>query len=214
MEGITDSKSLFRQALIDATLELANDLRDKKRVEYSAQHKKRMRSMGVAIGLSTRAKILISLIAAAILLTGCAVFRERIAGLFLTVGDGFVNVEGDVTPDAPKEIEHAYVPSYIPDGFTEVERVEEVFYHQIIWANDDNKQYLIFSQDTVYSSSHNIDTDHASTIQIHYSDFTVFKIESSNNFFYYWNYQGYVFALTSNYNIDDTTLFTFLGGLK
>ena len=122
---MTECKLLFRQALIDATIELADDLQDGKRIAYSAQHKKRMRSMGVAIGLSTRAKILISLIAAAILLTGCAVFRERIAGLFLTVGDGFVNVEGDVTPDAPKEIEHAYVPSYIPDGFTLLERVIE-----------------------------------------------------------------------------------------
>ena len=213
MEGITDSKSLFRQALIDATLELANDLRDKKRVEYSAQHKKRMRSMGVAIGLSTRAKILISLIAAAILLTGCAVFRERIAGLFLTVGDGFVNVEGDVTPDAPKEIEHAYVPSYIPDGFTEVEREEEWYMVKTVWKNE-SEDSIEITQQVINGSEFGADTKYATVEKIEFSKFVAYNVEGNNYSIFYWSDGYYIFSLRATPNIAKNTAINIIESLK
>ena len=137
---MNESKLLFRQVLIDATLELADDLRDSKRVEYSAKHRKHMRSMGVSIGWSAKTKILVALIAAAILLTGCAVFREHISEFILSFGEGFINIEGASNPDAPREIQHAYVPTYIPEGFTEVERVEEWYQVKTIWENAEGKQ--------------------------------------------------------------------------
>ena len=210
---MTESRLLFRQALIDATLELANDLRDKKRVEYSAQHRKRMRSMGVAIGLSTRAKILISLVAAAILLTGCAVFRERIAGLFLTVGDGFVNVEGDVTPDAPKEIEHAYVPSYIPDGFTEVERVEVGYKVKTVWQNS-NGDFIEILQGTIYGTGFDADTKYAETSIIELEQFDVLNIEANNYSLFYWSNGLYSFKLSAGPNIDQNTAINIIESLK
>ena len=137
-------RALLRQAFIDATIELADECATGERIECSARHRKRLRSMGISVGLSERTKILIALIAAALLLTGCAVFREQIAGLILSFGDGFVSVEGNVDPDAPREIEHAYVASYIPDGFAEAERVEEWYKVETVWKNADGEQiYLL-----------------------------------------------------------------------
>ena len=181
---MTDSKLLFRQALIDATIELADDLRDRTRIDYSAKHRKRMRSMGVAIGLSTKAKVLIALIAAAILLTGCAVFREHITGLLLSFGDGFVNVEGDVNPDAPKEIEHAYVATYVPEGFVEVEREEEWYQVKTVWENAEGKQ-IILLQSILNGSIISLDSEKTAYEMITYNKLKILTYKHSDSRFSY-----------------------------
>ena len=210
---MTDSKLLFRQALIDATIELADDLRDRKRIDYSAKHKKRMRSMGVAIGISTKAKVLIALIAAAILLTGCAVFREHIAGLILSFGDGFVNVEGDVNPDAPKEIEHAYVATYIPDGFTEVEREEDWYYVKTVLKNDSGNSIEIY-QWTIYGAGFDADTKHSETSKIELKKFDVFNIEGKGYSIYYWSDNLYVFQIQAFPHLDKDAAISVIKGLN
>ncbi len=207
-------RALLRQAFIDATIELADECATGERIECSARHRKRLRSMGISVGLSERTKILIALIAAALLLTGCAVFREQIAGLILSFGDGFVSVEGNVDPDAPREIEHAYVATYLPEGFVETERVEDSFYNRTIWENEENGKYLILTQETVHSFSQNIEATGAKTTKIYYDGYSILKIEASDVFFYYLRYEGYVLSITADFDIDDYALTLILDGLR
>lgn len=181
---MTECKLLFRQALIDATIELADDLQDGKRIAYSAEHRKRMRSIGIAIGLSTKAKVLIALIAAAILLTGCAIFREHITGLLLSFGDGFVNIEGEVNPDAPKEIEHAYVATYIPDGFTEVEREEDWYLVKTVWENPEGTQ-IILLQSILNGSIISLDSEKTAYEMITYNKLKILTYKHSDSRFSY-----------------------------
>ena len=211
---MTESRLLFRQALIDATLELADDLRDRKTVSYSAKHKKRMRSMGVAIGLSTRAKILIALIAAAILLTGCAVFREHITGLLLSFGDGFVNIEGEVNPDAPKEIEHAYVATYIPEGFVEVEREEEWYQVKTVWQNAEGTQIKLI-QGTLEGSVVSLDIEKNLYNKISYNDSEILAYKHSDVCYsYICSTNMYIFDLTVYGFLPDATILEIFDNLK
>ena len=207
-------RALLRQAFIDATLELADECATGEAIDCSVRHRKRLRSMGISVGLANRTKILIALIAAAVLLTGCAVFREQIAGLILSFGDGFVSVEGSIDPDAPREIEHAYAATYVPEGFVEVERVEESFYNRTKWVNEEEGQYFVLAQETMHSFSQNIEAASSKTTKIYYDGYSILKIEAKGVFFYYLGYEGYVLSITADFDIDNYTLTLLLDGLR
>ena len=210
---MTECKLLFRQALIDATIELADDLQDVKRIGYSAEHRKRMRSMGIAIGLSTRAKILIALIAAAILLTGCAVFREHITGLLLSFGDGFVNIEGEVNPNAPKEIEHAYVATYVPEGFTQVEREEDWDLVTTVWESS-NGSRIELTQGVLAGVTFDADTKYAENSKIESNGMTIFTVLGNEYSIYFWSNELYAFKLRTNFNANEETIVEIINNLK
>ena len=211
---MSDDRILLRRAFIDATLISADNIcATEKTVKYSDRHRKRISSMGISAGISTKAKILIAVIAAALLLTGCAIFHEQIAGLILSFGDGFVIIEGDKN-NAPEEIEHAYVATYIPEGFTEIERVEDVFFCNTKWVNEEKERYFLLTQDTVYSSSYDVDTEHSTSVPVYINDLCVLKINNKGFSFYYWEYRGYLFSITANFELDDYTFSLILNGLE
>ena len=210
---MTESRMLLKQAFIDATLELSDECYTEERIRYSALHRKRLRSMGISTGISGRAKLLIAIIAAAILLTGCAIFREEIKGLILSFGDGFLNVEGEVNPDAPKEIEHAYVATYIPEGFVEVEREEEWYQVKTVWENANGDSIEIY-QDVIYGSGFGADTKYSETSKIELEQFDVFNIEGKGYSIYYWSDNLYVFQLQALPRLDKDAALNIIKGLK
>ena len=202
---MNDDRSLFKQALIDATLEISDDLSDGKRVKYSAQHRKRMRSMGVSVGLPTRAKILVILVAAAILLTGCAVFREQIVGLIFSFSHKFVFINGVANPDAPKEIEQIYVPTYLPEGFTEAERDEKWNKVKTVWRNE-NGDYIQVLQVVIHGVKFKIKHEHTESSKIiKLEQFDLYNTEISNYSFFIWSDGFYAFEIKTNYIIDQST---------
>ena len=205
-------RALLRQAFIDATLELADECATGEAIDCSVRHRKRLRSMGISVGLANRTKILIALIAAAVLLTGCAVFREQIAGLLLTFGNGFVNIEGS-TSDAPIEIEHAYVATYLPEGFVEVERVEEWYQVKTVWENANGDSIEIY-QDVIYGSGFAADTKYSEISKIELEQFDVFNIEGKGYSIYYWSDNLYVFQLQALPRLDKDAALNIIKGLK
>jgi hypothetical protein len=204
--------ALLRQAFIDATLEIAGECATGEAIDCSARHRKRLRSMGISVGLANRTKILIALIAAAVLLTGCAVFREQIAGLLLTFGNGFVNIEGS-TSDAPREIEHAYAATYVPEGFVEVERVEEWYQVKTVWENANGDSIEIY-QDVIYGSGFGADTKYSETSKIELEQFDVLNIEGKGYSIYYWSDNLYVFQLQALPSLDKDAALNIIKGLK
>ena len=214
MEVMNDDRSLFKQALIDATLELSDEMRDGKRVEYSARHKKRMRSMGVAIGLPMRAKIMVILVAAAILLTGCAVFREQIAGLIFSFGNRFIFIDGVASPDAPKEIEQIYSLTYTPEGFTEAKR--EAGRHKVrtVWENE-NGDYIEVLQGVIYGIGFKIKKEYAENAKIiELPEFDIYNAEIGNYSFFIWSDGYYSFQIKANHVIDQSTAIEIIESLK
>lgn len=210
---MTENRALLKQALIEATVKTTDAIcTDGGRVKYSDRHRKRLRSLGISTGISTRAKILIAVIAAALLLTGCAIFHEQIAGLFLTFGNGFVNIEGS-TPDAPKEIEHAYVATYIPEGFTEVEREEEWYIVECIWKNS-SEDFIVLTQSLVDASGFGADTKYSYSMTIETGEFTLFCIIGSDFNIYYWSDNMYVFTLRTSSHLDENEIKNIVNNLK
>lgn len=205
-------RALLRQAFIDATLELADECATGETIDCSARHRKRLRSMGISVGIANRTKILIALIAAAVLLTGCAVFREQIAGLLLTFGNGFVNIEGS-TSDAPREIEHAYTATYLPEGFVEVERVEEWYKVETVWKNADGEQIYLL-QWIIDGAIFDADTKYSEYSKIELEQFDVFNIEGEGYSIYYWSDNSYMFQLQALPRLDKETALNIIKGLK
>lgn len=207
-------RALLRQAFIDATLRLADECYTEEKIKYSPLHRKRLRSMGISTGISGRAKLLIALIAAAILLTGCAIFREEITGLILTFGDGFVNVEGEVNPDAPKEIEHAYVATYIPEGFVEVEREEEWYQVKTVWQNAEGTQIKLI-QGTLEGSVVSLDIEKNLYNKISYNDSEILAYKHSDVCYsYICSTNMYIFDLTVYGFLPDATILEIFDNLK
>lgn len=101
------------------------------------------------------------IIAAALLLTGCAALaRDQIAGFFMTILETRNVIESpvDVT-EYPKTIEEKRIPQVLPEGY---ELVEETFTDcslYITWKNDLG-ELLTYSQDVHDGHLFSVDNEH------------------------------------------------------
>ena len=137
-------KRLFGQALADViSKKLDEELRECKETAACSRAHSRYVKYTVKYGEAPKVRkiskrTLALIIAAVLLLTGCAVLaRDQIAGFFMTILETRNELESpvDVT-EYPKTIEEKRIPQVLPEGY---ELVEEVFTGRILnmtWKNE------------------------------------------------------------------------------
>ena len=160
-------KRLFGQALADAISQtLDEELRECKETAACSRAHSRYVKYTVKYGESPKARkiskrTIALIIAAALLLTGCAALaRDQIAGFFMTILEtrNVIESTADIT-GYPETIEEKRIPQVLPEGY---ELVEEVFTGRTLdmtWKNETG-EFLVFSQ-MVHEAFHTgVDNEH------------------------------------------------------
>ena len=140
-----------------------------------------------------------AIVAISLLLTSCAayVFREEIAGLWISLFDDHMHVEGAGDSEIT-EIETVYLPTYITNGF--ILTREEDNYREIyrLWYNGDNAN--ITYKQSVIGRIYNLDSEDADYEVIELGGYTVHKLIKDDVIQLIWRQEDYVIRL-STYNL-------------
>lgn len=204
----------FEQALLDATLEEFSDIPDheeeidvifsKAFVEKSERLIQNMQRKTWRYVNTTTKRIALIAIIVALLATTVMAFpsiREAIIKFFLH--DEGTHYEFSFDPEqaanAPNCIETAYVPSYIPDGYSKSFETINIATVAIGWCNSDNWE-IYYNQapmpdDFKNSTRGGINAEGATTQSIGINGYEVIRIEDAEVVSYVWTNNEYMFTL-------------------
>ena len=195
---------LFRRAIVEA---ISQNNREELAectdpVVCSKQH---YRKMSAILGFRVRKPIVwtrtrkmwvAAIIAAALLLTGCAVANYKAIGEFIV---NFYEDHIKMTDNSEEGLNHdgfeMYELTYIPEGYDLVEMAigETTCYYE--WRDESEDQILVFEQTKRGSSIHTFD-ETAELIDIGNNRISIRY--TGNSVFYIWHTEQYVFALRSS----------------
>ena len=180
-------KRLFGQALADViSKKLDEELRECKETAACSRVHSRCVKYTVKYGEAPKVRkiskrTIVLIIAAALLLTGCAILvRDQIAGFFMTILETRNVLESpvDIT-EYPKTIEEKRIPQVLPEGY---ELVEEVFTGRTLdmtWRNASGE--LLFYGQMVHETFHtSIDNEHGEWVEKEICGVRVLFYEHSN----------------------------------
>ena len=219
-------KEIFSRAMIDAYAEKYREgiaLSASESGEFSRAHARRMSSI---IGNKvkyvpdkhTRIKraVAVALIAAALLLAGCAavVYKEQIGNFFVEIHDTYI--KGDFNKDENENnqiIEEYYTLSYVPEGYELVEEYSDVLLAQSVWRND-NEKSIIFEQSPINSVKYTIDGEYGFTDTYIFGEKTIYCRIIDNTYNYIWNDEKYAFSLFTHESITAEELNKIIEGIK
>ena len=142
--------------------------------------------------------LIAAIVAISLLLTSCAayVFREEIAGLWISLFDDHMHVEGAGDSEIT-EIETVYLPTYIPEGHTLTIDEDCLAYVYRIWKTDQTK--ITYRQDLLNGGSI-VDSEDADYEVIELGGYTVHKLIKDDVIQLIWRQEDYVIRL-STYNL-------------
>lgn len=159
---------------------------------------------------------LAALIAAALLLAGCAaiVYKEQIGDFFVEIRDTYIKGDFIKDEDANNQIiEEIYVPTYIPNGYVQVKEQKLNSYALYEFSND-NGDVLIFEQVTIESAKFFINNEDGYTNTITLDEKTVYYRVSNGTYVYIWNNEKYAFSLYSDTEINEEEIIQIIDGIS
>ncbi len=218
------NRELFAKALSEAlSREYCEELAEcTETAECSLSHYKKMsKILGFNVvpeskKLSFKKKLVIAILAAALLLAGCtaAIFGNEIKGLFEEVFDTFVAATYDEEKHSTGAIiTEYYKPTYLPIGYALDDRI--VSPTQAIYKyKDDSGNLLQFEQILTSGYGYIFDNNSEETLIVEVENLKVYYRFSSEYYHYIWNDGVYGFRLTSQYEIPINEIAMIISGIK
>ena len=216
---------LFRQALIEATCNVYD--RElalcEQNVRCSRRHYAQMRKiLNVTILPATNRKmkikrrVLVALIAAALLLTGCTAYayREEIKAFIETIFDDHVEVkynDGE-EPAGSAVITEYFTLGYVPDGYALVNEIQTPTLCTCKWETSCGK-YMIFKQSTVSATLFVMDDETKDWTLLSIGQHEIYY-RFTGRYHYIWNDGKYAYQLTVSTELPDQELISMIEGLK
>lgn len=145
------------------------------------------------------------LIAAALLLAGCAayIYKEQIGSFLVIAYDTFFKGGfADENSDNIETIEEYYTLTYLPEGYSTIMNVENSTIVSREYKNNENNT-IRFEQTTFDSSSYFFDAEHGETSKFIVNEIEVFKYITENTKIYIWNNEKYAFTLETGRNLSE-----------
>ena len=156
----------------------------------------------------SRKSLVAIIIAAALLLTGCAAYicRNEIRDFVEDVYEKFVRLtycESD-KQSTPK-IDEVYELTYVPDGY---ELVEEIINPVKVLYEFENQEgaLLIFKQVVLDKTNYGFDVEEGNTLLYEFNGFKIYCRELDTSLHYIWNDGEYSLRLTSSITLDEAEL--------
>lgn len=214
---------LFKQALLEA---LDKNLQEEEKyfaeeIQTSEKHKIEMNEIlsGKYLPTSTwkltKAKIAAILIAATLVLVGCAaVHRNEIRDFVETVYEDYISVGFENSDEAPRQIEEYYVLTYIPEGYYIKDHIQMNLSNRYILENDQGDK-IIFDQ-TVLNGSSNLDSERGEQYMLYINGKEIYCRDYYDaGCHYIWNDGKYAMSVYSvDQIIDEETLGKIIKGIK
>ena len=159
---------------------------------------------------------LAALIAAALLLAGCAaiVYKEQIGDFFVEIRDTYI--KGDFIKDEDENnqiIEEYYTLTYVPEGYELVEEYSNVYLARSVWKNDEEKS-IVFDQSPINSVKYTIDGENGFTDTYILGENTVYCRIIDETYYYIWNNEKYAFSLYSDTKINEEEIIQIIDGIS
>ena len=198
-------KRLFGQALADAiSQKLDEELRECKETAACSRAHSRYVKYTVKYGESPKARkiskrTIALIIAAALLLTGCAALvRDQIAGFFMTILETRNVIESPVdVSEYPKTIEEKRIPQVLPEGYELVDEVTTRGSLILTWI-DAESNFLIYYQSTHEAGGMDIDNEHSDFGEIQIDEYDVLCVISEDGSRRYIWMDDYVYYISSS----------------
>lgn len=219
-------KEIFSRAVIDGFEEKYREglaVSASESGEFSRAHARRMSSIigskvKYVADKHTRIKraVAAALIAAALLLAGCAaiVYKEQIGDFFVEIRDTYIKGDFIKDEDANNQIiEEYYTLTYVPEGYELVEEYSDAFGAQSVWKNDKEKS-IIFDQSPINSVKYTIDGENGLTDTYILGEKTVYCRIIDETYYYIWNNEKYAFSLYSDTKINEEEIIQIIDGIS
>ena len=132
-------------------------------------------------------------------LMSCKPVREAVVDFFQNVYEAYTEFffGEDISSDSPDVIDEVHMPTYIPEGYELVERIEETDKDRAVMAkwrsSDDN--VIVLSQ-YVLGSKTNIDTENAEIETL--KDIKIAIVIKGNEIISFWNNEEYSYQMITN----------------
>lgn len=212
---------LFVQALneglsnrIDRTINECNV-----EIKPSKQHMLAMRTIVYGKGyrsepLSPKArKIIAILIAAALLLTSCAViYRNEIRNFIEEVTESFTRLSHSDEATEGSRIEEYYEFTYVPDGYIFERKITDPLVNRIFYSDAKNNT-LVLTQGIL--DNHTIIVDEKNDAKIlEVNTYDIYYKMSNDQHFYLWSDGKYALSIESDTYLSNKEILSIIGGIK
>ena len=164
--------------------------------------------------LSAKARRIIAiLVAAALLLTGCAlIYRQKIKGFVEKVYESFMSVEHSDGDSNPLYLDKIYELTYLPDGYELSNSFSDITLIRITYKNDSVS--IIFEQQSFNAISSYLDIESGYTKLVEIENRNVYFRQTADRYCYIWNIEDYSLRLISNAKIPSEELQKIVDGAK
>ena len=217
-----ENEILFKQAINEA---LSNKFQREidtcdEEIVCSRRHMRIMRAIvyGNALNsngrMSTRAKVAAILVAAALLLGGCAIaYREAIRAFISEVKEFFVELTFSEGDDESRRIEEVYELTYIPEGYSlENENIARIRIQYVFKNTQGHK--IKFLQQSLDNSSFTVDSENGDNMLFEIDGCKVYSRTTNGTYYYLWNNGKYAFKLNSTEPLSNEVLVLIVNGIK
>ncbi len=206
--NINDGKEVLKKAFLEAAEKEYSEYSNDFSAGFSPMFEKKMRRLIRSRGQtswdivkSRRKKAFLTVaIVAMILILSISVssFRYPVAEFIVNVFDIGKNykISGEGCGNSPETIEHIYIPSYLPEGYTKAKQTVSNYVAETIWENSDGKK-MVLTQHAIGSTEISIDNDNTVNTTYEIDGKTVYCTLTHNVYYFVW-VDDYVFTFYSS----------------
>lgn len=220
---MTDQRDMFKKALLQAMYEKYEEelsaVDSDINTVCSKKHYSKLSNIfgfNVRCGKRFSKRLLIGILVAALLLTGCSayVYRDEIKGFFIEVYEK--NIRGTYDTDSKStmgdNIIKPYQASYIPEGYELVKQTQNPLLVYYEW-HDETGNIIIFEQGILDSGIYNFDAEHGKTEIIKFEQYEIFCRKYDDYCHYIWNDGNYALHLKTTIEFTEEELFKIIKGI-
>lgn len=208
---------LFREALFEAMSSKTNEADLAEKIEPSDRHKAAMQAIldgtyeRKSVWKLTKAKIAAIIVAAALLLAGCA-YRNEIRDIIEEIYDKYIHITYSDEGANGKTIEEVYELTYVPEGYVLKKATEDLVHIRYEYHNGNNS-FICFKQGVLEGYSHAFDNEGGSSEIITIENINVYHYSSASLHYYLWNDGKYAYELSSDVPLPTEELILIINGI-
>lgn len=160
-----------------------------------------------------KVKIAAIIIAATMLLAGCAIiYKEEIRGFIEHIYEEYIEITFTDGKTESSAIEEVYELTYLPEGYyLESSNIIDIR-AKYIFSSADGKR-ITFSQTTL-SAVHGFDNEHGYKVIKQIGDFEIYYKQTDFNHNYLWNDGKYSLLLTTSHELSEEDLISIINGIQ
>ena len=217
-----NQRDIFKKALVEAISdkyegELSN-IGDEKKIICSKKHYQKLSAIfGFDVGTNKKhlRRIIVGVLIAALLLTGCTayVYRDEIKDFFVKTYEKHIEVTYDDSKTTMSNNDLTpHQVTYIPTGYELVNESNTPLYISYKWQ-DASGNVITLQQTAFDGADFFLDAEHGDTEILNYEQYEIYCRIFDNSSSFIWNDGVYAFNLTSTEKLSNDELFKIIKGI-